>query len=486
MWTNRIATRFLSFSVGGGKLVRDISINYGRLEATAQELLIFRDALEEMLAAMKEIGSSLEQNEGKTITQLLEDHKELEKAVEAQIEEIDDLYTIFSGYYNEMSALVAAEWPADNTRVDRDDVIGNIHSMENSVQDLRTEIKRRLRDEFSLPALSEEERDNQKYNLHEIEDLEDDIMRKIDSMDELIDQLQQLHQYKLIPFENMDDEYQNKARELYDAYSTRSERWEARAENIGDAVTKTVKGVQSGLEEFGRTAAGLVKTQAATGIVNLLPESLEPDWAAKCVEQKRAGMRAVVADPWLIAEGFAQGFSDTYEEEGIAFVAGTLVPEVAATWLTKGGSQAVKAGTKVDDVLDAQVKVPEMKTAGSSAPSYLGVKDLNDFLSRIPEGATEKPWIEVPGGAKEGVKYTWTDGEGNVWNVRAHSSDPSAPVGSNASEGWIYRVEVRYEGKGKTYYMDSEGNFHPQNVMNPNSPMYNESIANDTHIPFEE
>lgn len=81
------------------------------------------------------------------------------------------------------------------------------------------------------------------------------------------------------------------------------------------------------------------------------------------------------------------------------------------------------------------------------------------------------PWRNIEGGANEGVRYRWTDAEGNVWNVRAHSVDPGAPFDSNASNGWIYRVEVRWGGVGKKYYMDSAGNFYPENVTRPNSPV---------------
>lgn len=47
-----------------------------------------------------------------------------------------------------------------------------------------------------------------------------------------------------------------------------------------------------------------------------------------------------------------------------------------------------------------------------------------------------------------------------------------------------YRVEIRWGGSGKWHFMDSSGKFHPWNTTKPNSPMYNEGIANDTHIPF--
>ncbi|WP_343032876.1 polymorphic toxin type 30 domain-containing protein [Cytobacillus depressus] len=127
---------------------------------------------------------------------------------------------------------------------------------------------------------------------------------------------------------------------------------------------------------------------------------------------------------------------------------------------------------------------PKSKSSHSKVTKgdFSGVKDINDFRSRIPGNATQLPWKKVPGGAAEGEKYRWTDSDGNVWNVRAHGIDPSAPAGSNASKGWIYRVEVKTPS-GK-WTMDSQGNFYKKNVFNPNSPHYDEAIANDSHIPF--
>ena len=63
-------------------------------------------------------------------------------------------------------------------------------------------------------------------------------------------------------------------------------------------------------------------------------------------------------------------------------------------------------------------------------------------MSRVPSNAQGLPWKEIPGGAKQGIKYRWTDASGNKWEVRAHEMDPSAPNDSNASQGWIYWVEV--------------------------------------------
>ncbi|NLD48214.1 MAG: hypothetical protein GX660_13640, partial [Clostridiaceae bacterium] len=116
--------------------------------------------------------------------------------------------------------------------------------------------------------------------------------------------------------------------------------------------------------------------------------------------------------------------------------------------------------------------------------NFAEVKNIRDFMSRVPSNAERLPWTDIPGGAKQGIKYKWTDAQGNKWQVRAHEMDPSAPNGSNASSGWIYRVEVNPKNVGGKWFMDSSGNFHKENIIRESSPFYNPNIANDTHIPF--
>ncbi len=134
------------------------------------------------------------------------------------------------------------------------------------------------------------------------------------------------------------------------------------------------------------------------------------------------------------------------------------------------------------------VKAPDidLNRIGTGAVGNLrNIKDVNDLISRIPADAKQIPWREVPGGAKEGIKFRWVDEAGKTWDVRAHSIDPSAPPGSNAANGWIYRVEVKQVNPKWKWTMDSNGNFHKENVLKENSPYYDESIANETHIPFK-
>ncbi|MFE7116025.1 polymorphic toxin type 30 domain-containing protein [Streptomyces sp. NPDC057654] len=83
------------------------------------------------------------------------------------------------------------------------------------------------------------------------------------------------------------------------------------------------------------------------------------------------------------------------------------------------------------------------------------------------------------GGAQAGVEYKWTDSKtGNVVRMRIHGPDGNAPAGSNAHSGDVYRISIG----GK--YQDVEGNLYHRQVHNPNSPHYNPSAANGTHVPW--
>ncbi|WP_206189349.1 polymorphic toxin type 30 domain-containing protein, partial [Streptomyces prasinus] len=83
------------------------------------------------------------------------------------------------------------------------------------------------------------------------------------------------------------------------------------------------------------------------------------------------------------------------------------------------------------------------------------------------------------GGAQKGVEYKWEDPEtGNKVRLRVHDKDGTAPPGSNAANGDIYRISIG----GK--YQDEAGNLYHRQVHNPNSPHYNSDAAHATHIPW--
>lgn len=71
----------------------------------------------------------------------------------------------------------------------------------------------------------------------------------------------------------------------------------------------------------------------------------------------------------------------------------------------------------------------------------------------------------------------WTQ-DGQTYRVRIHNEDPSAPVGSNAANGWVTRVR-----RGRLYYDYTIDMFQPARFTNPSGPYFDEIIMNNTHIP---
>ncbi|MEI3613635.1 polymorphic toxin type 30 domain-containing protein [Pseudogracilibacillus sp. SO30301A] len=86
----------------------------------------------------------------------------------------------------------------------------------------------------------------------------------------------------------------------------------------------------------------------------------------------------------------------------------------------------------------------------------------------------------VVGKVTEGFEYKWTE-EGVTIRVRVHGPDPSAPIGSNAADNWIVRVQ-----QGKKYLDPVTGEYQLPGISNINSPYYNEDFANRTHIPIKD
>ncbi|WP_189087121.1 polymorphic toxin type 30 domain-containing protein, partial [Promicromonospora citrea] len=102
----------------------------------------------------------------------------------------------------------------------------------------------------------------------------------------------------------------------------------------------------------------------------------------------------------------------------------------------------------------------------------------NSPMARVPDDAEMLPFTpHSGGGAQKGVHFKWTE-DGKTHRFRAHDADGTAPPGSNAAEGPIYRYRV-----GNKYEMEGGGFAHPQ-AHNPNSPHYNPEQANATHIPW--
>ncbi|MBC1573434.1 hypothetical protein HCJ57_11155 [Listeria booriae] len=173
-----------------------------------------------------------------------------------------------------------------------------------------------------------------------------------------------------------------------------------------------------------------------------------------------------------------------------------LEPYVGGEWATGiglvssmvaaagGGAWAVRGVNSALDVPSTGVFKPRVTGRGVSENvgdfSNLQGSSVDDILSRIPKDANKRLLTPQPGKVTEGFEYTWKSSDGTKMTVRVHGPDPSAPVGSNAANGWVVRVQ-----QGKKYLDPISGDFQPPGISRPNSEFYSEELINSTHIPIQ-
>ncbi|MBP1016103.1 MULTISPECIES: polymorphic toxin type 30 domain-containing protein [Serratia] len=119
-------------------------------------------------------------------------------------------------------------------------------------------------------------------------------------------------------------------------------------------------------------------------------------------------------------------------------------------------------------------------SACSLSGNTIKKSDGTDLIT-IPETATVRKLTPPEGYIGDyGYEYKWVNSTGSKTTVRIHGIDNTAPVGSNASKGWVVRI---MDGKKS---MDVNGNYHPPGIFKENSPSYSQTIINDVHIPINQ
>ena len=163
--------------------------------------------------------------------------------------------------------------------------------------------------------------------------------------------------------------------------------------------------------------------------------------------------------------------------DGVTEGAGNLTEDVG-----KAGKGLEGAANGAESAAEDAGKIVETSYGKSSGKigdfTELEGSNVDEILDRIPDEAVLRELYPVQGGATEGFEFKWVQ-NGQTYRVRVHNVDPSAPVGSNAFNGWVVRVQC-----GRRYFDPTINDFREAKYFNPNGPDYDEVIINDTHIPI--
>ena len=404
---------------------RDLKINYGILDGIIEQLHKYKHALDTMESSLAKINEYVKPNQGKSIDAWVFTIEESEDYIRAYHEQIQDLLTLFESYVSDTNAYITPLARQAMMQVDRNDIWFNLQQIERGISGnvgkasrVASRVPYNTFSFFDEPTESEIEKSrSNEANLNQIRR---EINRSENVLQQKMDDLWGIYNTKVKPFENTDDDYYGKAQNLKMSYTGLFEGvWDG-VEDLSSDIYGFGKGLVLGLYEIGK---GIVTVAGDAGIVytsHQLPDSIEPDFlkeaADKRVEGYKSAAMQAIKDPMGVAESITQSFSDTYEDEGIAYLAGNastaFIPYVGMAG--KSASLAKVAG-----------KIPNAnlrKVAGGSKVDVAAIVKKHNAFDGIKHGMGEFVQ-DVKGGMQ-------VAGNPNRVAVGANGSVPSNVVNS--------------------------------------------------------
>ncbi|AVP62342.1 hypothetical protein C7M79_17245 [Clostridium botulinum] len=169
----------------------------------------------------------------------------------------------------------------------------------------------------------------EEYNARQIESINHIVEKYVNTLNQKIQEIYAIHNSKVIPFENTDDAFRDRAWNMYWKCTGFGD-WvgdffgflDKSFNNIIDGVLKGLTDLVVGLAQL---AIGAVEYVGSYAVVVLCePFGGAPDWAKNKVNEDNELISSILKDPALIVEGIAQDASDAIDEKGICYATGYL------------------------------------------------------------------------------------------------------------------------------------------------------------------
>ncbi|WP_219649729.1 DNA/RNA non-specific endonuclease [Clostridium sporogenes] len=365
---------------------RDIKINYGKIEDIISNIIKYDGALNEMEASINCIKGEINNSTGESIDSLLDNYELLIKNIGICKEELNDLRKILSDYINEMSGYAQAIHRGSLIRVDRNDVWWNIRSMEGVINQITDE---QLRWGYNYSGSWSSDKDvieREEHNGRQIESINHIVEKYVNILNQKIQEIYAIHNSKVIPFENTDDAFRDRAWNMYWKCTGLGD-WvgdffgflDKSFNNIIDGVLKGLTDLVVGLAQL---AIGAVEYVGSCAVVVLCePFGGAPDWIKNKVHSDNKSILYILKDPALIIEGLAQDASDAVDEKGICYSAGYL----GGTFLGTKGLDKIAKGVKG---LISGTETGTIKTLEQGATQAL--KSIKDILNKAGNKSIEQ------------------------------------------------------------------------------------------------
>ena len=324
---------------------RDIRINYGTLDELIGKLNSYLTALTDIEKTIKQNQQMLASQDGEAFIALEASRKKIESQLAGQKKEIQTLHSIFSNYATDMETYIHPNNRGTQVRVSRNDIWFNLKQIQSATSTIQQTYPG-IPFEFHNPLETDKDKvKRQKANGATARSMKKDMIQYFTkNLLPLYEEMEALYKNNVIPFENTDDEYVKTAKEKMETYLDPAKLLETAQKQNRGAVVNFVKGMWSSV----KGVAGLAKTAveysvAGTAFVYGKVTGKMPKWAEKRMGNAKEFAKKVWQDPFSILEGMGQGLSDTYENEGVSYLAGAFVGDYL---IAKGATKAVKAMKK--------------------------------------------------------------------------------------------------------------------------------------------
>jgi|GEM_PF-2189659 len=316
---------------------RDIRVNYEILDDILNDMRVFYASLEDMEEAMKRLDSLLLESSGETIEALKKKKDESLEVIGKYKEQIEEVSNLLNGYIWNMTGIIKPINRSMMTQVDRNDIWWNIMSIYGGVEGHnsqgRSMVPQRPYRDYVDDKKAEYNRDVINHNEISMESMEDAMLSLYKALTTKADELISIHNKKVIPYEDKDDEYDYKAKIMGDRYQdfwgAIKEGLTAPFEFIWKSATGLLHGAWNVVSGLFMLVVGVVYTTVA-GVSWLVCKMFSwdiPEWVSMPLDS----INSILKDPMLIIEGMLQRYSDVGDVKGYDYLAFMIGGEVLTT-----------------------------------------------------------------------------------------------------------------------------------------------------------
>ncbi|MDQ0233116.1 hypothetical protein [Metabacillus malikii] len=378
---------------------QDLKINYGILDGIIEQLRTYKNALDTMDSSLETLVGFINNNYADSIDAWDELVKDSKKHIKEYREQIGDLLSLFEGYVDDTTAHISPIARNAMMRVDRRDIWANLCQLESGINNNVPKAIRITKNEpFSLAFWddpTDEEKEKSRSNKAKLDYIRGEISSTQTILDRKMDALWNIFDNKIVPYENTDDAYNNKAAAVKSKYTNFFEGIIDQFEQDIKVATSFIKGLVEGLVDILVGIVTIVVDASIVAVSNQIPDAIEPDFIKNPANEVKAKYGKMISDaiedPFGIFESIGQGISDTVEEEGIAYIAGNAAPSLIPYVGVVGKAKWLKAvdngdAPKTNSVTEALK--PKVNDLVRDNKAFEGIKQRGvEVVTRTANGA---------------------------------------------------------------------------------------------------